>query len=190
MNALSLGPAALFREESNLDGPPIQFPLFVELQKWEPWAIRLHHATSLHYDLRFKHCGTLLSFVLYEVPSLDPAKSVLAKQMPDHDPRYLLSERKIPKGSPGAGPTMAVDTGGYAPVLRQYSTHDLEMICQLAGADVHLELTGTFLKGGWRLCRSGDDWRFQKVADEHASNTRLLTLDKSIRTGKSLGDLR
>ena len=170
-------------------GPAVQLSLIPDDQCWAPWVIRLHHATRLHYDLRFAMMGTLLSFALDEVPSLDPGKWVKARRMGDHDPKHLLSERRIPKGQPGAGPTMPVDTGTYAPVVELYSTHDLEMLHQLGRGDMYLLLQGRHMQGLWRLWGTGEHWRLAKMPDEFASTTRELTLDVSIKTGKRLSDL-
>jgi len=190
MDALTLGPSDLFLPNANLEGRPVQLPLFPDLQRWNPWVIRLHHATTLHYDLRFEHRGALISFVLAEPPSLNPDRWVVTKRMADHDPKHMMSERRIPKGSVGAGPTMPVDTGLYAPIFRQYRIHEEEIAFQLAEGDLRMQLTGTYLQGAWRLWAKRGQWRFQKLPDEYASKTTLLTLDRSIRTGKSLSDLK
>src|SRR5580658_9478977 len=95
-------------------GVPVQLSLIPEIQPGMNFALRLHDATHLHFDFRLQVLRTLFSLVLFEAPSLDPARTVRAKLMGDHDPRYLDSERVIPEGQPGAGPTMPVDLGKAA----------------------------------------------------------------------------
>jgi hypothetical protein len=88
---------------------PLQLSLLPEYQPPKSFVLRLHEATRLHYDLRFEILQTLFSLVLLGAPSLDPSRPTRAKLMSDHNPRYLGSERCIPAGQPGAGPTMPVD---------------------------------------------------------------------------------
>ncbi|AIE85022.1 DNA polymerase ligase N-terminal domain-containing protein [Fimbriimonas ginsengisoli] len=169
---------------------PVQLSLLPECQLPMSFALRLHHATTRHFDLRLRVLQTLFSLVLLGDPSLDPAKPVRAKLMGDHDPRYIDSERKIPEGQPGAGPTMPVDLGGFAPILRTYSTYELETLDQISRGDFQFTLTGRHLKGGWQLQRGqGDYWDFQKMDDEHASTSRVLVLDRSFKTGKTLEEI-
>ncbi|MGV3617362.1 MAG: DNA polymerase ligase N-terminal domain-containing protein [Fimbriimonas sp.] len=169
---------------------PVQLSLLPECQAELTFALRLHHATRLHYDLRLRILHTLLSFVLIEPPSLDPDRPVLAKLVPDHDPRYLDSERRIPDGEYEAGPTMPVDLGSFIPRLRTYDTYELEALHQLGKGDLQFTLHGHHLRGDWQLrARRGDHFEFRKLEDAHASRTRVLTLNRSVVTGKTLSEL-
>ena len=190
MTNLPLAPEALFRPGGRLTGPPIQLPLFVDEQRLAPWVIRLHRSSFLRYDFRLQVCGALASFVLLEVPSLDPDRPVTAEMVGNHDRKFMLSERVIKEGQYDAGPTMPVDTGVFAPLIRRYAVHDLEIIDQLACGDLQLRLTGHYMKGGWRMTGRGTKWLLQKMPDEHASATEVLKLDVSVVTGKRLDELR
>lgn len=169
---------------------PVQLCMIPEYQAPPRFALRLHQATSLHFDFRLEILGTLLSFVSLNQPSLDPARWVLLRLVGDHDLRYLGSERRIPEGQYGAGPTMPVDLGVYAPIVKTYTTYELEILDQLAKGDLRFTLNGTHLRGGWQLrWRNGDSWDLRKLDDEHASTTRILKLDRSVNSGKTLDEI-
>jgi bifunctional non-homologous end joining protein LigD len=170
---------------------PVQLSLIPENQLGTNFALRLHDASRLHFDFRIQILGTLFCLVLFEAPSLNPARAVGARLMMDHDPRYLDSEHVIPHGHPGAGPTMPVDLGKCLPIVRTYATYEQEMLDQLARGDFRFTLNGRHLMGGWQLFSRGSDlWSLRKLEDEHASTTRILRLDRSVKTGDSLDDLR
>jgi bifunctional non-homologous end joining protein LigD len=171
-------------------GKAVQLSLLPELQTPLRFALRLHHATHLHFDLRIQILHTLFSFAMPEAPCLDPDKPVRATLMEDHDPSYLESERRIPEGEYGAGPTMPVDLGTLVPLVQAEETYELEALAQIARGDFRFTLEGHHLKGAWQLrLRQGKYWGLHKLPDEHASTTRILTLDRSIKTGRTLEEL-
>lgn len=174
--------------ERGLDRPPVQLTLFPEFQPWGRWVLRRHQATWLHYDFRLEVLGTLWSFASEEPLSLDPRRAVRLRVVGDHDPRYLLAERRIPEGQYGAGPTMPVDEGRYGLRLKTYSTNDLEMLNQMARGEIHLLLQGHVLNGEWRLLGRDRDWTIRKLPDEYATDAPPA-LDRSIVTGRRLEDL-
>lgn len=172
-------------------GRPVQLSLMPEDQPGLNFALRLHHATYLHFDFRIQILNTLFCLMLPEPPSLDPARSVRAKLMDDHDPRHLKSEYVIPQGRPGAGPTMPVDLGKCVPEALTFATHEQEALHQIRRGVFRFTLFGQILRGGWRLkSGSGEFWFLQKVKDEHASSTQRLQLDRSIRTSCTLDELK
>jgi len=169
---------------------PVQRSLFPDYQALLLFALRLHQATRLHFDLRFKILSTLLSFVLLDDPSLDPDRPARLKLMYDHDPKGLTSERVIQAGMPGAGPTMPVDFGGFAPIIEEDPTYEMEFLRQVGQGDFRFMLHGLHLKGAWQIFHEeGLFWKFRKLEDEYASTRKVLRLDRSAKTGKSLSDL-
>jgi len=167
----------------------IQTSLFPEDQTALSFALRLHRTTAVRFDFRLQVLNTLFSLVLDEPPSLDPAKSVRAKLMDDHEPSYLFSEFVIPEGQEGAGPTMPVDMGQYIPIMRKHETYETEMLDQLAEGDFRFVLRGEQLKGGWLLTGRRNSWELRKLEDEYASTSEVLRLDRSVRSGMSLDEL-
>lgn len=169
---------------------PVQLSLMPEIQKAPKFVFRQHRATRLHFDFRLQVLRTGLSLVAMHEPSLDPDRPLEVRLMPDHDPKYFESERVIPEGQPGAGPTMPVDLGTYVPQGEMDSTYDCMTIAQLLEGDFRFTLFGTHLQGGWQLARKRADlWLLRKLEDEFASTDRVLVLDRSIKTGRTLDEV-
>ena len=178
-------------QESWCFGAPLQLSLIPEAQVGLNFGLRLHDAKYLHFDFRIQVGPALFSLAMPEAPSLNPARTVRAKLMPDHDPLHLGSEHVIPEGRPGAGPTMPVDLGKIIPIVKTYSTYEQEMLDQLARGDVRFRMNGTHLKGLWRLSSLDRiHWSLRKLEDEYASRTQILRLDRSVKTGITLEDLK
>jgi len=77
------------------------------------FVVQEHRATSLHWDLRLEHEGTLASWAVPRGIPVHPKEDRLAVRTEDHPLRYLEFEGEIPAGNYGAG-TMAVwDSGGF-----------------------------------------------------------------------------
>jgi len=76
------------------------------------YVIQEHHATRLHWDLRFEIGDVLKSWVL---PKLPPQKSErrLAVAVDDHPLEYALFEGEIPPGNYGAGKVSTWDIGTF-----------------------------------------------------------------------------
>lgn len=83
------------------------------------WAQRYHKATRRHFDLRFQLHGALISFASSLPLSLNPHKSIRARQRPNHELKYLNSERRIADGQVGAGPTLVNDIGLFMALARK-----------------------------------------------------------------------
>src|SRR6185437_1879395 len=62
------------------------------------YAMKKHHATRLHYDLRLEWNGVLLSWALPEGPSCHVGELRIAIEMEDHRSEYLLFEGLHPTG--------------------------------------------------------------------------------------------
>ena len=76
------------------------------------YVIQEHHASRLHWDLRFEFDGTLKSWAL---PKGAPEGSErrLAVQVPDHAIEYAAFEGIIPQGNYGAGEVKIWDSGTF-----------------------------------------------------------------------------
>ena len=85
---------------------PDQPPLWADETPTLRFVLKLHHATRLHHDFRLEAHGVLISWALPEILDLGRNGTVWARQVGDHDPQYMLSERRIPPGQYGAGPML------------------------------------------------------------------------------------
>jgi bifunctional non-homologous end joining protein LigD len=159
--------------------PYAQFLARVQLR----YVVKKHHATRLHYDVRFEYLSPrgileLASFVIVEGPSLDPTCKRLAIRVADHDVRYMESERVIPPGKYGAGPMLVWDIGQYVASAGNAGLHvDLETA--LREGFVVIELKGEKLNGRFELKlvrkyylekmkRYQEEWSFLKMQDNEA----------------------
>jgi bifunctional non-homologous end joining protein LigD len=77
------------------------------------FVIQEHHASSLHWDLRFEHDGVLPSFAIPRGIPPDPRENHLAVRTEDHPLMYLDFSGEIPAGQYGAGTMKIWDRGTY-----------------------------------------------------------------------------
>lgn len=153
------------------------------------FAIKRHRATNLHTDYRLEVGETLFSLVSWGHPSFDPARPVALREMSDHDPAYMLSERRIPDGKYGAGPMVVWDFGTYLPTPPFDGSPSQAVLESLLAGGLELQFEGRRMRGAFRLEIADRGWRLAKLADEFATAERIEWDDRSIVTGRSLDDL-
>jgi bifunctional non-homologous end joining protein LigD len=159
-------------------------------------AIKKHRATRLHYDLRLKFEGVLLSWVIPDGPSYIAGARRMAIEMEDHDPEYISSERVIPEGKPGAGPLMQWDQGTWAPSPECEDVKE-SLRKGYLGFTLHCEK----LKGNWILLRRPDGcwgrrepvWDLIKEPDAFArsADAPSITVEApdSVISGRTLAEI-
>jgi len=82
------------------------------------YVIQEHHATRLHWDLRFEIDNTLKSWALPKIPPTKIGEKRLAVSIPDHPIEYALFEGEIPEGNYGAGQVTIWDSGTFEIIER------------------------------------------------------------------------
>ena len=131
------------------------------------YAMKKHHATRLHYDLRLEWNGVLLSWALPEGPNCRAGAICKAIEMEDHIKANLLFE-----GVHETGPIMLWDRGTWE---AHHESDDIES--SLRRGLLRFTLRGEKLKGAWTLSRTNMErntqrpiWMLCKQADEFAEN--------------------
>jgi bifunctional non-homologous end joining protein LigD len=154
------------------------------------YAMKKHHATRLHYDLRLEWNGVLLSWALPDGPSCCGGAIRQAIEMEDHNRANLLFE-----GVHETGPIMLWDRGTWEPHME---SDDIQSA--LRRGILRFTLRGEKLKGGWTLSRinsvgnaSRPIWTFCKQADLFAkSRTDKCILEErpnSVSTGRTMREI-
>lgn len=141
------------------------------------WVLNLHRATTLHFDLRLETDGTLASWAVPKGPSLDPGAKRLAVQVEDHGLEHLEYEDDN---------KVVWDTGFYDPAEDPGPA--------IAGGHLRFVVLGEKIRGGFALTRTrmgGHDrnWILVKIDDEYADPHHALDDDRSVVTGRRLGEL-
>lgn len=152
------------------------------------FVLRRHHASSLHWDFRIEANGILYSWFMRQPPMADPERPVWAGLAAPHNPRYMLSERYILPGRPGAGPTIVEDLGTAKPLVKGYSSQDLALHESFLKGRIPLQMGGRTLKGGYVMERKSRHWQFRKLDDGYAIATPLNWTGISPISGKTLQD--
>ncbi len=160
------------------------------------FVIKKHWATRLHYDFRLGWNRVLKSWAVPEGPGDCPSHSREAIQVEDHSREYLAFEGVIPKGRPGAGPTMPWDWGTWKP-----SAEYLDVESSLRNGCLKFTLYGEKLKGDWTLVRRPGGWRNgltaiwdlikepDQFARSEAARSILEEKPNSVSSGKSLEEV-
>lgn len=154
------------------------------------YAMKKHHATRLHYDLRLEWNGVLLSWAISEGPSCHTTVIRRAIEMEDHRRAYLLFE-----GVHRTGPIMLWDRGTWEPYA---GFENIEK--SLRKGILRFMLHGEKLKGSWILTRTrGTEnalhpiWTLYKCADafsrSHTDRCVLEQKPNSISTGRTLEEI-
>ncbi len=154
------------------------------------YAMKKHHATRLHYDLRLEWNEVLLSWALPEGPSCHIGELRRAIEMEDHRSEYLLFE-----GLHTTGPIMLWDRGTWEP----HPEFD-HIDSGLRKGFLRFTLRGEKLKGDWALIRTNSArnaprpiWTLCKQADsfvEPLAYKRILEeRPNSVSTGRTMEEI-
>lgn len=160
------------------------------------FIVQKHHATRMHYDVRFEVDGVLKSFPVPKGPSYNPADKRLTVMTEDHPMSYASYEGVIPKGEYGAGPVIVWDAGTYSPdedglVFGDREEAQRQMREGIEKGKISVFFQGVKLKGSWTLVKTKQDWLMIKHKDRFVDTERDVTLeDRSVISGLSLDDLR
>ena len=157
------------------------------------FVVHKHAARRLHYDLRLEMQGVLKSFAVPKGPSLDPSVKRLTVQVEDHPFAYKDFEGIIPKGNYGAGGVIIWDRGFYgSPFANDKKRGEELLLSGLKQGDLKLVLAGTKLKGEFALVKTHWDeksWLLLKHKDKYTSAADVLTMDRSVVSGKTVDQL-
>lgn len=116
------------------------------------YVIQEHHASKLHWDLRFEVNNSLKSWALPKEPPQKIGEKRLAISVDDHPIEYALFEGQIPEGNYGAGQVKIWDKGTFEVV----ENNDKKIV-----VNIH----GTRLKGKYCLVHfepEEKNWLFLK----------------------------
>lgn len=154
-------------------------------RKGNGYAIQMHDARRLHYDLRLELDGVLKSWAITRGPSLDPSDKRLAVRTEDHPVDYITFEGVIPEGHYGAGTVLLWDRGEWEPVGDPHEG--------MKKGKLSFRLRGERLKGRWALVRfkgkkneKRENWLLIKERDDEASEDEDVVDEykTSVTTGK------
>lgn len=152
------------------------------------FMIHKHHATHLHYDLRLEINGTLKSWALREIP-LNPAKPILAINVPDHPFWYRHFEGVIPEDHYGAGPVMVWEKGLYTIFTTDHEGKKMSLEEAYTQGLLLIWFEGKKLNGGYILVRISKKqrWLLIKMPDEYVIKGRKPKhWNLSVKSGKTL----
>jgi bifunctional non-homologous end joining protein LigD len=140
------------------------------------FAIQLHRATNLHFDLRLEVGGVLKSWAVPKGFTNDPAVKAFAAPTEDHPYAYATFEGVIPAGQYGAGEMMVWDLGIWfcdedAPVPTdwgdpaQRKAHEEAILANLERGKLSCFLCGERIKGSYALIQTKEGWLIIKHKD-------------------------
>ena len=159
------------------------------------FVVHKHQASQLHYDLRLELDGVLKSWAIPKGPSLEPADKRLAMMVDDHPLDYREFEGAIPGGSYGAGAVMIWDEGVFVELHETDREGSEEAFRRgLERGQFTFIVAGEKLKGEFalvRFARAGEKtWLLVKKRDQFASTDDVTELDRSVRSGRSMEEIR
>jgi bifunctional non-homologous end joining protein LigD len=115
------------------------------------FVVQEHHATTLHWDLRLEHEGTLASWAVPRGIPFDPKRNGLAVRTEDHPLEYLDFHGTIPAGNYGAGEMHIWDRGTFA--LEKWRKDEIIIV-----------LRGERVQGRYVLFQTkGKDWMIHRM---------------------------
>jgi DNA ligase D-like protein (predicted 3'-phosphoesterase) len=117
------------------------------------YVIQEHHASRLHWDLRFEMDDTLKSWALPKEPPQKIGEKRLAVSVDDHPIEYAIFEGEIPKGNYGAGKVKTWDRGTFD-------------VIETSKKKLVVNIHGSRLKGKYCLIHfepEGKNWLFFKM---------------------------
>jgi bifunctional non-homologous end joining protein LigD len=157
------------------------------------FVVQKHQASHLHYDFRLELDGVLKSWAVPKGPSLNPKEKRLAIMVEDHPFAYRTFEGVIAEGEYGAGEVIVWDQGEYRSLVGNAQEAMQEQVRkQLQQGDLRFLLFGEKLRGEFALIRQkrlGEKaWLLIKKRDQYASDADITLQDRSVITGKRLGE--
>jgi bifunctional non-homologous end joining protein LigD len=115
------------------------------------FVVQEHHASSLHWDLRFERDGVLPSWAIPRGIPPDPRENHLAVHTEDHPLMYLEFSGEIPAGQYGAGTMTIWDQGTYE--TEKWSDSEVKVV-----------LHGERARGRYVLFQTkGDQWMIHRM---------------------------
>lgn len=160
------------------------------------FVVQKHDASHLHYDFRLEMNGVLKSWAVPKGPSMDPSIKRLAMMVEDHPYDYRNFEGIIPKGQYGGGTVIVWDEGSYealATDTNDVAKMDKNLRHQLYSGKLKFRLYGEKLKGEFALVkaygRGGNEWLLMKLEDQYATSKDVIAKDKSVLSGKTIGEM-
>ena len=159
------------------------------------FVVQKHQASRLHYDFRLELDGVLKSWAVPKGPSLNPKEKRLAIMVQDHPLEYRTFEGVIAEGEYGAGEVIVWDQGTYRPLAGKTKEEMQEQVRkQLNQGELRFLLFGEKLRGEFALIRQkrlGEKaWLLIKKRDRYASDADITLQDRSVISGKRLGEVR
>lgn len=159
------------------------------------FVVQKHQASRLHYDFRLELNGTLKSWAVPKGPSLNPKEKRLAIMVEDHPLEYRTFEGVIGGDEYGAGEVIVWDQGTYRLLVGETRDAMQEQVReQLNKGDLRFLLFGEKLRGEFALIRQqrlGEKaWLLIKKRDDYATDADITLQDRSVNTGKRLGEAR
>jgi len=177
------------------------------MAKEEPlrYYISKHHAVGEqrpHFDFRLQQKDKLLSWQFPVGPSMEHSRMRLAYKTGSVPFEFGPFEGYVPEGKQGSGEVILWDKGVFFLIdrnkglLTKAAYIEEALPKALRRGELMLLLNGTKgrLKGHFSLFhwRQKDDdvWLMKKVKDKNASRNEILSVDKSVLSGKTLQDIR